>query len=91
MKYFKKSDKPPQKKSYTQAPSQSKSAKSISLSSVAIDILKIKEIFLNIPNKKIDMVQKVINDDNGKHKPKINMITKGSSHKQVIVLMNMNL
>jgi len=37
------------------------------------------------------MVQKVINGDNGKHKPKINMTTKGSSHKQVIVPMNINL
>jgi len=51
-------------------------------------MLKIKEIFLNLPNKKIDMVQKVMNGDNGKPKPKINMTTKGPSCKQVIILMN---
>jgi len=87
-KYFKKSDETPQKKSYTQASSQSKSVKLISSSSVAMDMLKIKEIFLNLSNKKIDIVQKVINGDNGKPKPKINMTMKGPSHKQVIVLMN---
>jgi len=76
-KYFKKSNKTPQKKSYAQVSSQSKSVKSISSSSVTIDMLKIKEIFPNLPNKKIDIVQKVINSDNGKPKPKINITTKG--------------
>ena len=55
-KYFKKSDKPPQKKSYTQASSQSKLANSSSLLSVAMNTLKIKEMFLNLPNKKINIV-----------------------------------
>ena len=45
-------------------------------------------MFLNFPNKKIDMVQKVINGNNSKPKPRINMTMKSSSHKQVIVLMN---
>jgi len=87
-KYFKKSDKPPQKKSYIQASSQFKLAKSISLSSVTMDMLKIKEMFPNFPNKKINMVQKVINSDNGKPEPRINMTTKSPSYKQVIVLIN---
>jgi len=87
-KYFKKSNKTPQKKSYAQVSSQSKSVKSISSSSVTIDILKIREIFPNLPNKKIDIVQKVINGDNGKPKPKINMTTKDPSYKQVIIPMN---
>jgi len=87
-KYFKKSNKTPQKKSYAQVSSQSKSVKSISSSSVTIDILKIREIFPNLPNKKIDIVQKVINSDNGKPKPKINMTTKDPSCKQVIIPMN---
>ena len=80
-KYFKKSDKPPQKKSYTQASSQFKLAKSISSSSVAMDMLKIKEMFPNFPNRKINMVQKVINSDNGKPEPRINMTTKSPSYK----------
>ena len=50
--------------------------------------LKIKETFPNLLNKKIDLVQKVINSSNIKPKPKINMTTKGLSHKQVIILMN---
>jgi len=87
-KYFKKNDKSPQKKSYAQASSQSKLANSSSSSSVTMSMLKIKEIFPNLPNKKIDMVQKIINSDNSKPKPKINMTTKGPSYKQVIVLMN---
>ena len=56
LKYFKKSDKFPQKKFYTQAFSQSKLNKSNSLSSVTMDTLKIKETFPNLPNKKIDLV-----------------------------------
>ena len=87
-KYFKKSNKTSQKKSYAQASSQSKLVKSISSSSVTIDTLKIKEIFPNLSNKKIDIVQKVINSDNGKPKPKINITMKGPWYKQVIVPMN---
>ena len=87
-KYFKKSDETPQKKSYTQASSQSKLVKSISSSSITMDTLKIKEMFPNLSNKKIDIVQKVINGDNSKPNPKINMTMKGPSHKQVIVPIN---
>ena len=53
-----------------------------------MDTLKIKKMFPNLPNKKINIVQKVINSDKGKPKPKINMTTKGPSHKQVIVPIN---
>ena len=56
LKYFKKNDKLPQKKSYAQASSQSKQSKSNLISSIMMDTLKIKETFLNLPNKKIDMV-----------------------------------
>lgn len=56
-----------------------------------MDMLKIKETFLNLPNKKIDMVQKVINGDNDKPKPKINITMKGPSCKQVIILIKYEL
>ena len=84
LKYFKKNNKSPQKKFYMQASSQSKLNKPNSLSSIAIDTLKIKEIFLNLPNK-IDLVQKVINSDNSKPKPCISITTKGPLCKQVII------
>jgi len=58
------------------------------MSNITIETLKIKEAFLNLLNKKIDLVQKVINGSNIKPKPKINMTTKSPSRKQVIVLMN---
>ena len=53
-----------------------------------MDTLKIKKTFPNLPNKKINMVQKVINRDNSKPKPHINMTTKELSYKQVIIPMN---
>ena len=56
-----------------------------------MDILQLKEMFSSLPNKKIDLVQKVINSSSEKSKPKINMTTKGPSQKQVIVPMNNNL
>ena len=45
-------------------------------------------MFLNLPNKKIKQVQKVINRSNNKIKPRITMTTKGLLQKQVIVLMS---
>ena len=56
-----------------------------------MDILKLKKTFPSLPNKKINLVQKVINGSSEKSKPKINMTTKDSSQKQVIVLMNNDL
>ena len=44
-------------------------------------------MFPDLSNKKIDTIQKVINEKNNKPKPRINMTTKGSSHKQVNVPM----
>ena len=44
-----------------------------------------------ISNKKIDLVQKIINSTNVKSKLKINMTTKSLSCKQVIIPMNSEL
>ena len=56
-----------------------------------MEIWKTKEAFSNLLNKKIEPVQKVINSSKNKPKPKINMTTKGSLWKQVIVPINNNL
>lgn len=77
-KYFKKNDKPLTKKSYAQA-SLSKQAPIASSLNIAINTLKIKKTFLYLLNKKIDMIQKVINGSDDKPKPKIIMTTKGLS------------
>ena len=81
-KYFKKIDNSKEKeivrKSYTQASSSG---------NIMREVLKIKEVLLNLQDKKIEKIQKIINRGN-KPKPCLNMTTKGSSHKQVIVLMN---
>ena len=53
-----------------------------------MNTLKIKEMFPKLLNKKIDVIQKVVNRNNKKLKQKINMITKGPSCKQVIVPMS---
>ena len=53
-----------------------------------MNILKIKETFLNLPNKKINTIQKVVNSSNDKPKPRLNVTMKGPSYKQVIVPMN---
>jgi len=90
LKYFKKNDKSTIKKSYAQAFS-SKQVTTAFISSITIDVLKLKETFPNLPNKKIDMVQKVINGSSKKSKPKINMTTKGPFQKQVIMLINSEL
>jgi len=60
-KYFKKNGNIPQKKLYVQAFSSSKQttskqSTSTSSSSITMDILKIKKIFFNLLNKKIDLV-----------------------------------
>ena len=89
-KYFKKNDKSPMKKSYAQA-SSSKQVSSFFISSITMDMLKLKETFSSLPNKKINLIQKVINGSSEKSKPKINMTTKDSSWKQVIVPINNDL
>ena len=51
------------------------------------EILKIKEMFSKLQVSKIDNIHKIINNI-GKPKPKVNMITKRPSRKQVIISMN---
>ena len=58
---------------------------------IAMNTLKIKKVFLNLSNKKIDSVQKIINRINDKPKPRLNMTTKCPSYKQVIIPMNNDL
>jgi len=66
------------KKSYAQA-----SALSIG------EILKLKKNFLSLFAKKIENIYRMINDS-GKSKPKINITTKGSLKKQIIIPINNN-
>ena len=89
-KFFKKIEKPAINKLYTQA-SLSKPKSNTMLSNIAINTLKIKKAFLNITNRKIDTIQKVINSSNDKPKPRLNMTTKSPLCKQVIVPMNNDL
>ena len=44
-------------------------------------------MFPKLLNKKINTIQKVINRNNTKPKPRINMTTKGPLHKQIIILI----
>jgi len=85
LKYFKKSDNPTTKKSYAQA--FSNLVNKNNTSSIAMNTLKIKETFSKLSDKKIDTIQKVINGDNAKPKPRINMTTKDPLHKQIIIPM----
>ena len=90
LKFFRKIEKPAMNKSYAQA-SSSKPKPNAMLSNITINILKIKEAFLNLSNRKIDIIQKVVNSSNNKPKPRLNMTTKGPLHKQVIVHGNNDL
>ena len=88
-KYFKKNNKQLQKKSYAEDSSSSKSTSSLNSSlNIALDTLKIKETFPHLQNKKINQVQKLINRNNDKPKPHINMTTRGPLQKQVIIPIN---
>jgi len=51
------------------------------------EVLKIKEVFLNLQSNKIENIQKIINRGN-KPKPCLNITIKGLSHKQVIIPMD---
>ena len=89
LKYFKKNTNFQQKKSYaTSLPKQPSLA---TPKNIAREMLKIKKMFSNLPNKKIKKMQKVINGSKDKVKLKINMTTKGLSRKQVIIPMNNNI
>ena len=89
-KFFKKIEKPTMNKSYAQALSSKLKSNTVS-SNIAMNTLKIKKAFPNLPNKKIDTIQKVINSSSDKSKPRLNITTKGPLHKQVIVPMNNDL
>ena len=89
-KFFKKIDNSALKKSYAQV-SISKQNSSVTSSNIMMNTLKIKKMFSNLPNKKIDSIQKVINSSNDKLKPRFNMTTKGPSCKQVIIPMSNDL
>ena len=89
-KEVKEIEKPTMNKSYAQALSSKLKSNTVS-SNIAMNTLKIKKAFPNLPNKKIDTIQKVINSSSNKPKPRLNMTTKGSSHKQVIVPINNDL
>ena len=80
-KFFKKNPPSVLKKSYVHVSS------SQNMLNIARETLKIKDAFLNLQNRKIEQVQKLISGDN-KFKLCIKMTTKGSSRKQVIVPMN---
>ena len=90
LKFFKKIDKPTSNKLYAQT-LLPKSKPDASSSDIAINTLKIKEAFSNLPNKKINSIQKIVNGLNDKPKPRLNITMKGPSHKQVIVPMNNDL
>ena len=81
-KFFKKNSNHPQKKSYAQALAKSNTT------NITLDILKIKEIFPHLQNKKIDQVQKIISSNNNKPRPHINMTMRGFSCKQIIIPIN---
>jgi len=66
-KYFKKSSKNKEKKSYAQASALS--------SNITREILKIKEMFPKLQDKKIEYIQKIISVES-KPKPHLNMTTK---------------
>jgi len=70
-----KNDKSTMKKSYAQA-SFSKQVTTASTLSITMDVFKLKETFPNLLNKKINMIQKVINSSSEKSKPKIIITTK---------------
>ena len=90
-KYFKKNTNSQQKKSYANATSLLKQPSPAAPKNITRETLKIKKTFPNLPNKKIEEMQKVINGSKDKAKLKINMTNKGSFRKQVIVPMNNNI
>ena len=77
-KYFKKNTNSQQKKLYTNVTSSFKQPSPVTSKNIARKTLKIKEIFPNLPDKKIEKMQKVINGSKDKVKLKINMTTKVS-------------
>ena len=87
-KYFKKNTNSQQKKLYVNTTSLLKQPSPVTPKNIVREILKIKKTFPNLPNKKIEEMQKVIIGSKDKVKLKINITTKGPSRKQVIILIN---
>jgi len=54
------------------------------------DIIKIKDVFSKLLSNKILEIHKVINEIDNKKKSKLNIMTKGPLHKQIIILMGSN-
>jgi len=88
---LKKNSNPQQKKSYANATSLSNQHSPSVPKNIVKEMLKIKETFPNLSNKKIEQVQKVINGSNNKIKLRITMTTKSLSQKQVIIPMSNNI
>jgi len=51
------------------------------------EVIKIKETFPTLNAQKVDQIYKIVNGTL-KSKPRIQMTTKGSSRKQIIILMS---
>ena len=54
------------------------------------NIIRIKDAFLKLPSIKVNEIHKVINNSTHNCKPKINIITKSPSKKQIIISMSTN-
>jgi len=54
------------------------------------EIIKIKDVFPKLSLSKVLEIHNVMSNSNQKDKPKLNMITKGLSRKQIIVPMSIN-
>ena len=87
-KYFKKNTSSQQKKSYANTTFLTKPSSSPTPKNIIKKMLKIKEMFLNLPDKKIKQVQKVINSSNNKSKPRIPQGNKLSFQWTIILLRN---
>jgi len=71
-----------------QTPGNNKTyAQASKLSTSTSDIIKIKKMFPSIGVKKIDQINEIVKG-NPKHKHQINIMTKGPSRKQIIILMS---
>ena len=79
-KYFKKNTNPQQIKPYANATSSIKQPSLSASKNIVKEMLKIKETFSNLLNKKIEQVHKVINSSKNKAKLRISMTTKCCSN-----------
>ena len=68
------------KKSYVQA-------SKMNISSNVEDVLQVKEVFPSLSANEVGRILKAKNSSEGMKKPKLNMMTRGLSRKEVIILM----